>query len=364
MKFKKNQSEKVKPADEGDATPVPPEILEKVSQNITCSYGIHRGNFPIAGMKVKEARVVLKKLMKVSDDAAAVINGQVVSEDTVISAETTMLSFVKPSAVKGSAAVSSETITIKDRFVEMPGKKIGVDRFCGLVSDNTTSGMQDQPIPDNVKWIVRSGKVEVYIVELKPELRWIKWVADDSPEPYGEGATYLYRKLATPYVIMKATFQHGKLGGTVELFYRNTPLECINDELYYSNLLNVSNGAYGCYAWFCTQYLNVAGMKGPADILTGIISHVFGGGFNLSSESHEGSSCFTLSKKQGVDKRVTDVNKWEQESEKDPRFVLDVKWHPVGVTVRQLIEKELGKFHAAKAPDNAKALGNLLLAAR
>ncbi len=362
MKLKKHQP-LVKPADSGDPTPIPEEIIEQVNQNITCSYGIHRGNFPVAGMKVKDARAVLKKLIKVDPAAVAVINGSIVNDEHVITSETTMLSFVKTSAIKGA---ESEVITIDGSSVKLDGQKIAVDKFCGIIAKNTVSGLAEQPIPDNVKWIVRAGNVEVYIVELKPELRSIKWLADNSPSPYGPQATYTQRRLATPYVILKAPFRGGALQGKVELFYRNLPLTSLDDDLCHCNLLNVSiaKRITDCDAWFCTQYLDVSGMKGPADILTGVLNHVWGGGFNQSSEHHEGTSGFSLAQKQKIDARVTDVNKWEKESDKDPRFVLDVDWHPANTTPRKLIEGTLSMFGATTAPATSKALGNILLASR
>ena len=359
MKMKK--AEKVKHADTDDVAAAPETTQEAVKTNVTCSYGIHRGNFPVAGMKVKDARAILKKLIKVDDTAIAVINGEEVGPDEVISAETTLLSFVKPSAKKGA-----DTITIDGTSVSMEGskKKMGVDQFCNLVAQSTISGLHSEPIPDHVKWIARSGPLSVYIAEFKPELRRIKWIDDNSPVPYGDGATYKYRKLATPYVVMKVPFCGNQLQGTVEVFYRNLPLVSLDDSLSYCNLLNVSPGAYGCTAWFCTQYLDVSGMSGPADILTGILSHVWGGGFNKSSEAHEGQSCFSLCQSKKLDSRVTDVNTWEKESEKNPRFVLDVKWHNTAVTPRSLIESEFKRVNITTCPNNSKALGNIMLGSR
>lgn len=357
-KLKKHTTEKVRPSDDSEPLAAPETPQEPVKANITCSYGIHRGNFPVAGLKVKEARAILKKLIKVDDQAIAVINGENVSEEEVISADTTLLSFVKPSALKGA-----ETISIDGSSVKMDGKKLAVDNFCNLISQNTISGLDNEPIPDNVKWVVRAGKLAVYIAEFKPELRWIKWLADDSPAPYGGAATYKHRKLATPYVVMKTTFVANALQGTVELFYRNLPLAGLDDELFHCNLYNVSPGAYDCKAWFCTQYLNVQRLKGPTDILSGILSHVWGGGFNASSEANEGRSGFSLAQEKKIDQRVTDVNRWEKESEKDPRFVLGVDWVKAGTSPRDLIQRELHRFQVA-APATSKALGNILLASK
>lgn len=366
MKMKKHEP-KIKPADDDTPVSAPAEETAVISKNITCSYGIHRGNFPIAGMKVKDARVVLKKLIKVDDGAAAVINGAVVDENSVIMEGITMLSFVKPSAVKGA----SETITLSGNSVEGVGKKFQVDAFCKLITDNTVSGLTPDPIPDNVKWIVRAGKLEVYILELKPELRRVKWVnatATKQSAKQDENG-YAFRKLATPYVVMSVPFFGGQLQPQVELFYRNGPLTGLDDKLSTCNLLNVSMGknVAGCSGfrtWVCTQYLNTKGCKTKADFLSEIISHVFGGGFNRSSDNSEGASGFSTYEASKCDTRLKDVNQWEKESEKDPRFVLDAEWIDAKATPRDLIEFRMKQFKVAGAPTTSTAIGNLLLASK
>lgn len=87
------------------------------SGNVVVSYGIHRGRYPIVGMRVREARQVLQKLINIDPSAVPVIAGFPVDEEQVISEDISMLSFVKPSAMKGSpterirrgAAVSAPT---------------------------------------------------------------------------------------------------------------------------------------------------------------------------------------------------------------------------------------------------------------
>ncbi len=362
MKMKKHEP-LTKPSDGTDPVAAPEETTSAViDKNITCSYGIHRGKFPIGGMKVKDARIVLKKLMKVDDAAAAVINGNVVNEDETISSECTMLSFVKPSAVKGA-----ETITFHEKHVKLGEKKLQIDKFCGLVSENTVSGMHDEPIPDNVKWVVRSGKLTVYILELKPELRRIKWVAEAGAKADENG--YKFRKLATPYIVMSVPFYGGQLQPQLELFYRTEPLTSLDNPLSTCNLLNVSMGSrvagmHGFKTWVCTQYLNTKYCKGTADILTEIISHVFGGGFNRSSDRNEGASGFSTYEAAMCDERVKNVERWENESEKNPRFVLDVDWLPAKATPRDLIHFRMKQFAAVEAPDSAKAIGNIMLASK
>ncbi len=69
--------------------------------SVLVSSGIHRGHYPIAGLTVRAARRLLASHLNIDPAAVAVINGQTVDDDTVLNTEQGMLSFVKPSSLKG-----------------------------------------------------------------------------------------------------------------------------------------------------------------------------------------------------------------------------------------------------------------------
>jgi len=96
--------------------------------------------------------------------------------------------------------------------------------------------------------------------------------------------------------------------------------------------------------------------------LHALLTHLWGGGWNRSSEMCEGNSGFSKAKADQIDPRVTDVDRWEQESIEDPRFVLSIPWKPVGVTVRQLIQKELDMHNVVRRQWNASELFNFVIA--
>jgi hypothetical protein len=72
-----------------------------IERAVLVQHGIHSGHFPVAGLTVAEARQTLRGLLNIDPQAVAVISGRIVPEDTIIRSDTGMLSFVKPSAVKG-----------------------------------------------------------------------------------------------------------------------------------------------------------------------------------------------------------------------------------------------------------------------
>ena len=127
-------------------------------------------------------------------------------------------------------------------------------------------------------------------------------------------------------------------------------------------MFNVSVNAYNCTAWYCSQYLDIARVGKSIEAgLDAVIHHLFGGGFNASSDFHEGLSTFTYCVQEQIDPRVGDVARWEEESKADPKFVLTVPWKSTGLTVRELIDREL-KFHKlSPVPATVGAWGNILL---
>jgi hypothetical protein len=68
---------------------------------VYCRHGIHAGWFPIAGMPLGDARVILNQLLNIDPEAVAVINGQIVADDHIIGEDVELLNFVKKSSIKG-----------------------------------------------------------------------------------------------------------------------------------------------------------------------------------------------------------------------------------------------------------------------
>ncbi len=69
--------------------------------SVFCRHGIHSGWFPIAGMRLGDARPILNQLLNIDPEAVAVINGQIVNDDFIIGEDVELLNFVKKSSIKG-----------------------------------------------------------------------------------------------------------------------------------------------------------------------------------------------------------------------------------------------------------------------
>jgi hypothetical protein len=70
--------------------------------------------------------------------------------------------------------------------------------------------------------------------------------------------------------------------------------------------------------------------------LESLLDHVWNGGFNRSSENHEGQSMYGYSK--GIHPDLHPISNWIRATEKDETFALKVDWKPA-TTVGQLMDQ-------------------------
>jgi hypothetical protein len=115
-------------------------------------------------------------------------------------------------------------------------------------------------------------------------------------------------------------------------------------------------------SWICSQHLNYTAINRESDLnrrlrtgFKALMHCLLETGFNYSSEQHEGASWFSESR--DVDSRISSVEQWQEASQYDPLFVLDVPWLPVGLNVEQVARRIHENLGAAKPrPVTAKTL--------
>lgn len=347
------------------------EEVGKAQKNCMISHGILMVEAPVEGMTIGQIRKEFAKKLNIDPEASGVVNSEVVDDSYVVGEGTLLLSFVKQAAMKGmspAAPVNEVVITGKEVTVPGPlGFKKSVTALGAAFARTHVEGLQQEALPPGCLWRVHQDNVTLYILQMDPSLRLLRLARSG----YGKSAHYENLRLATPYVILSVPF----IGQTIytggcELFYSNMPVRNLNHELLLSNLLNVSPNAYGCVAWFCTQYLNSAMTDAPAngkqythlEWLQALVKHLWDSGMNRSSEANEGQSCFSLSQSKNIDPRVTDFDRWQQCSVEYPLFVTEVNWLPTGVTIGQLIETWLKRLNKRRTIDSAANLATALQA--
>ena len=195
-------------------------------------------------------------------------------------------------------------------------------------------------IPDGVRFVRCRGNAIVLVVEDKPQLRTVRWLADESTVPFGKNAMYRQVRLAFPFVVSVLAFRDGGLTGFQQCFYRTAPLSQLSDPLLLPNMFNVANG-HGQQCWLCLANLKVdLRALSWKDKLQEIQQHLWYAGFNKSSEVHEGNSYWSTMRH--VDHRFETVETWERESLQNRYFPLKVDWKASGQTVGGVIDQMIG----------------------
>jgi hypothetical protein len=85
-----------------------------------------------------------------------------------------------------------------------------------------------------------------------------------------------------------------------------------------------------------------------------IVDHVFGAGWNRSSELHEGNSYW--GSMAGIDPRVASVEAWESATREQPMFTCQVAWKAAGTTLEAELERMGRQLDDDPAIDNAAQL--------
>lgn len=218
-------------------------------------------------------------------------------------------------------------------------------------------------LPDGVKFIEYREPVLLVVHQLPPHVRQLRWISNDSRAKYGPGTKYRKVRLSIPYAVTFAVFiRHGGhlcISAANELYFRNEPLRSKGDALGFPAVLNVSRikTPKRQRAWICTQYLHAQPGSDWTMQLDALLDHTWNGGFNLSSEAHEGASWYGDSK--GIHPSLHPVEKWEQASAADDAFALGVPWKPVPMNVGALMEC-MFEEHQPHGPKPANLVGRFL----
>jgi hypothetical protein len=335
-----------------DQSPPPPSGPGTPGQ-VRIIAGADVQDLELAGRTVAEARMVATALFGVGDGAVALIDGREAGEEQLLGPGE-VLEFVKHAGVKGALprrvrsvpAVRSTIEMIGDRAVwRRNGKEVQSMRLRDLWERSQAIGIGPQGwaiYPRMVRLMAarRGGTVTGVVIEMPPGPRRVRWIADDSPAPYGPGSRYESRFLSFPWVVLVIVFVGGSLSGYQQAFFRTVPLASLDDPLCYTNLLNVAEG-YGQESWVCLTGLrgDLSGLAWDEKV-TAVTEHFWQAAFNRSSEEHEGNSYWGRFRQ--LDPRLASADAWEAASRADPYFALGIEWprasRPVGRVLFEMLD--------------------------
>lgn len=246
-----------------------------------------------------------------------------------------------------------------DLSIEIAGNRVAVKQhgkealsapladFLALLADHSDHCWLPEPIPEGVRFLYRRFDTMVLVIEEKPQLRTVRWLEEGSPAPFGPEARYRIVRLAFPFVVLVLVLRAGQLTRFQQCFYRNAPLTDLSDWLSCPNLPNVAK-VQGQPCWLCLANLAVLPPRWE-DKVTTLRTHLWGAGFNRSSEINEGMSYWSFPATRHLDPRVKSLAAWEAASRSDPFFPLELPW-PAVKTLGQVMHEMLDQVAPARAP--------------
>lgn len=340
------------------SAPAPqPVELQPVPQQVRIIAGADVQDLDLAGRTVGEARVVAQALFGTNAAAVALVDGVEVDEQRLLRTGE-QLEFVKYAGNKGAgiARAAQAIVDATGAVIELTGAQVvwrrngrraGAVALEDLVAQIGMTGQDPASwrlCPRGVRLMVerRRGEVTGVVIEMPPGPRQVRWIRDDSLDPFGPRAQYDTRYLSFPWVVLLIVFVGGELSHLQQAFYRTAPIGSLDDELCYTNLLNVAAG-YEQESWVCL--VNLESALAPLSWeqrVHAITDHFWRAAFNRSSEVHEGNSFWSSMRK--LDRRLSTAERWEQATRDDPYFALHVKWRPTGAGVGATLARMLDKI--------------------
>jgi len=189
-------------------------------------------------------------------------------------------------------------------------------------------------------------------IEQPPQVRQVRW----SRERMGTGGSYTVYRLAFPYMVCLFNFYHGEFE-ELRLYHRTAPLRSVNDPVFLSNLMNVQAdlGLPSC-ARACLRGRPSGLTELPlAAQVEGLLTYFWTSGFNVDVEGN----CFDRARH--LDHRISSVEAWQQASEEDPRFPLELRWELAASDLQAEIERQCARRPNYLYPiSNATGVADLL----
>jgi len=216
--------------------------------------------------------------------------------------------------------------------------------------------LQDREIetfPEGTRFILSYGEHTSVVVEQKPQVRTVLFYSgfirndeisthdiESQTESIGRSRGL---RLAFPYVIFLTRLWRGRYDG-LHVFYSKKPLASLDESVFLPNLPNIDNSSV------CLGIGDLQGTTIRAKVEE-IIAHFWQSQFNNDYRSGYEAAAMR-------DERLQNVIRWQEESQKDPNFVLDVGWIDTMTTIRQLIQRSAER---ADVSTDLRALINVVL---
>jgi hypothetical protein len=347
--------------------PDPLDALDRPPQQVRVIAGADVQEMDLVGRTVGEGRTVALALFGIRPDAEALVDGRNAREDQVLGAGQVLV-FVKHAGQKGAADAAARKGE-NGPVIELSGEKarwgrngawLGTAPLADLLRRTAAAAGSRQTVdlyPRHVRLMVEraQGATVGVVVEMPPGPREVKWAADGARGMTGRAQT---RCLSFPWVILLLVFRNGEISNVQQAFYRTRPLASLDDELYYTNLLNVARG-YGLESWLCLVNLGLSLRRlSWEERIRAVTEHFWAASFNRSAEAHEGNSYWQGSAE--IDPRLATAQAWDTATRSSPYFALEVKWRRSEASLGRTLDRMLDAVSPSRPIERVDQLVTLL----
>lgn len=191
--------------------------------------------------------------------------------------------------------------------------------------------LQSMLYPYGTRLVIRNPETTIFVIEQKPQVRTIRYLDQN----YCLGFPFL--------LFVQGWSRKGEHRGT-SVYYATRHLTALDHILFACNLTNIRSDNSVCMS---PKIPNSC--KSLSDKAEAVLDHFWQSGFNDSATP-------AFDSMRSRDPRLGSFHAWEKATEKDPLFVLNVEWNPVGT-----LQSVLGKLvESAKKPTGEVLLRTIL----
>ena len=212
-----------------------------------------------------------------------------------------------------------------------------------------------QILPRNVKAAYTKGCRTVILIEQDPQVRSVSFsgdlltqsVANKSLNSKHRSEGYRFN-LSFPYVIFCIVFDHEKYSHH-EVYFRNKTLSSSREHVYLAPLPNIwrnrPNNTVEPDAKFMCMGVDFSGKIAAENTMSRQCDVVISSFWQMTFNGHLGTGGH-----ESIDKRIANFAIWQEESQKDPLFILSVQWTN-SKTAKGIVEAALDRRTREKGTD-------------
>ena len=187
-------------------------------------------------------------------------------------------------------------------------------------------------LPAGTRVFLTRGNTTLVVVEQKPQIRSVLFSGNFVGHYGGLGKVEDRPddrfKLAFPYTLFVLYFCEGRFK-SLYFLYRTQPLGSIEDSVFTPNLPNMAE-----HGGVCLGSIKGIPDTGLAEQAEAVIAHFWNSQFNTDIPQNFVNIAHR-------ERKLATLKRWEENTEKDPMFILSVEWRKVA-SLKKLLESLMG----------------------